>query len=399
MSRYDDMVIALLGEDIGSGKDITTTNITDFMTEGLQSVVNVLPADQLWQLETDSAFVGTDAGATPGVVGTSISIGSNKVLYVQRLNNTTGKIVECREVPASLKGRVDTGSGWQEEAGEEDPVFYKLNQKIFIEPTITDASSSIISLSNIKALTSADADSVNTIGSVTYADYVKPAVETVSGTSALLIRKDTLYKLGGSKHIVVKIMDGSNKEYQYSTDGGTTFNGVNKDANLYALDTDLDRSIPPSGVTGIHIRWRESTNSVIDLTTDDTYEFTVDDGDRSRVYWIKVPPTSWQYDSTFMDGTVPKEVDSLIIEYVMMRVFERKIGLYQNATSSSLEAFMVEEDIDLVQAQGMLIQAAQSRMQMHQQKFMQGLQVYNQVISQESLDDKKGPPAYGQLTG
>ena len=142
MATYEAQVNKLIGEDVPG------TDVTEWMAEGLQTIVNVLPEDMLWMLEANAQEY-SEADAVHGV-----SVGTNKILYVQRLSDTnltdsngdgvadTKMLVECREVPASLRGRVKAGSGWKEESSETDPVWYKLGKRIYVEPAPTDYISS-----------------------------------------------------------------------------------------------------------------------------------------------------------------------------------------------------------------------------------------------------------------
>jgi len=123
-------------------------DIASWMVEGLQTIVNVLPEDMLWMLEANTKEY-SEADAVHGV-----AVGTNKILYVQRLSDSNltdsdgdgvadvKMLVECREVSASLRGRVRAGSGWKEESSETDPVWYKLGQRIYVEPAPTDYISS-----------------------------------------------------------------------------------------------------------------------------------------------------------------------------------------------------------------------------------------------------------------
>ena len=142
MATYEAQVNKLVGEEHPAA------DVTEWMAEGLQTIVNVLPEDMLWMLEADTKEY-SESTAEHGV-----SVGTNKILYVQRLsdnnltdsdgdgNADTKMLVECREVSASLRGRVKAGSGWKEESSETDPVWYKLGKRIYIEPSPTDYRSS-----------------------------------------------------------------------------------------------------------------------------------------------------------------------------------------------------------------------------------------------------------------
>ena len=149
MATYETQIENLIGEDINSSStDVLQIDVTNWMAEGLQTIVNVLPEDMLWMLEASTK----EYSETDAVHG--VSVGTNKILYVQRLSDSlltdsdgdgvadVKTLIECREVPASLRGRVKAGSGWKEESSETDPVWYKLGKRIYVEPAPTDYISS-----------------------------------------------------------------------------------------------------------------------------------------------------------------------------------------------------------------------------------------------------------------
>jgi len=159
MASYADFVGQVIGEPVSaSGTDILTTHISNYMIEGAQVVVNAMPKEMLWAMETNQDFVD-DNNAYEGV-----EVGSNKILQVVRETdgdansdpaweggldtNLDGTLdasakVECREIPAALAGRAAVGSGWQEEASQTDPVYYKLDGKVTIIPTSTKGGSKV----------------------------------------------------------------------------------------------------------------------------------------------------------------------------------------------------------------------------------------------------------------
>jgi hypothetical protein len=149
MASYADFVGQVIGEPISaSGTDVLTTHISNYMIEGAQVVVNAMPKEMLWAMEVNEDFVdGTDPAG--------VAVGSNKILQVVRESDTElldinldGTLdayssVECREIPAALSGRAAVGSGWQEEASQTDPVYYKLGGKVNIIPTSTKTGSKV----------------------------------------------------------------------------------------------------------------------------------------------------------------------------------------------------------------------------------------------------------------
>jgi hypothetical protein len=159
MASYADFVGQVIGEPIAaSGTDVLTTHISNYMIEGAQVVINAMPKEMLWAMETNQDFV--DASNDPE----GVAVGSNKILQVVRETDGDGDStppwtggldtdldgvldasakVECREIPAALSGRAAVGSGWQEEASQTDPVYYKLGGKVNIIPTSTKLGSKV----------------------------------------------------------------------------------------------------------------------------------------------------------------------------------------------------------------------------------------------------------------
>ena len=78
MASYADFVGQVIGEPIAaSGTDVLTTHISNYMIEGAQVVVNAMPKEMLWAMETNQDFV--DSGSPEGV-----AVASNKILQVVR---------------------------------------------------------------------------------------------------------------------------------------------------------------------------------------------------------------------------------------------------------------------------------------------------------------------------
>jgi hypothetical protein len=159
MASYADFVGQVIGEPVAAtGADILEAHVSNYMIEGAQVVVNAMPKEMLWAMETNQDFVD-DNNAAEGV-----AVGSNKILQVVRETDGDGNStppfaggldtdldgvldtsakVECREIPAALSGRAAVGSGWQEEASQTDPVYYKLDGKVNIIPTSTKGGSKV----------------------------------------------------------------------------------------------------------------------------------------------------------------------------------------------------------------------------------------------------------------
>ena len=72
-------------------------------------------------------------------------VGSDVTYTINVISSSSESLanVECREIPAALIGRATVGSGWQEEASETDPVYYKLGGKVNIIPTSIKSNSKV----------------------------------------------------------------------------------------------------------------------------------------------------------------------------------------------------------------------------------------------------------------
>jgi hypothetical protein len=263
MATYKEFAEGILGESIGaSGTDIIQLDISNFMVEALQMVVNAMPKDMLWAMEAKQDFV--DSGSAEG-----ITVGTNKILQVIRETDSNGSssppfangldtnldgtndakaLVECREIPAALSGRAAVGSGWQEEASESDPVYYKIDKKVYL--------------------------------------------------------------------------------------------------------------IPPS----------TSTNSY--------------------AYYIEVPPSTWEagsppitdacHSKAYLGGTVLKEIEPLIMLYVLKKCYAKKLAISQFGTPAvggNLESYIADEDLDMAQAQQLLIASLNQMLQTYEREFQMGMQL------------------------
>jgi len=134
-------------DDGGSGSTNTITGV--LMQNGGSGYKDIKPI--LSTDEDDESEVNTDAVFSIKTYSGNAEVGTNTILHVERetesltncdpdaIDVNEGEddrtsVVECREVPAALKGRVQPGSGWSEEVTENDPIFYKENGKIYILP-------------------------------------------------------------------------------------------------------------------------------------------------------------------------------------------------------------------------------------------------------------------------
>ena len=361
MATYETQIENLIGEDINaSGTDILQIDVTNWMVEGLQTIVNVLPEDMLWMLEANTKEYD-ESTAIHGV-----SVGTNKILYVQRFSDTTADgtldmLVECREVSASLRGRVKAGSGWKEEASGTDPVWYKLGKRIYIEPSPTDYFSDGSQFSAIAEVSKAS-------GSTSF---------TTSGT----------YTGTGALGYFVEVTAASEgyDRFRWSTDESTWTENV-----IMMVSPNVNNLS-----YGVNITWEDANAN---HTTGDKYEFSAEPSKRSKVYYIENPPSGWKYDSDYLTGSVPKEIDPIVLNYVAARAAQQKLASIQNGSSASLEQYIIDEDIDLAQAQQVLIQDTHAMVDRYQKEYQMGIQgLMTGTYAPQSTGAERQQPAYSNV--
>lgn len=286
MATYETYAEGILGEPIdNSGTDVLQVDISNFMVEGYQFVVNAMPKEMLWSMEAKQDFV--DSGSAEGV-----AVGSNKILQVIRETDSDGSstppfangldtnldgtndakaLVECREIPAALSGRAAVGSGWQEEASESDPVYYKLDGKVHLIPVSTSTS--------------------------------------------------------------------------------------------------------------------------------------------SYVYWVEVPPSSWvnsgstdaAYNKNYLAGTILKEIEPLVMLYVLKKCFGKKLSIAQfgvPAVGGNLEQYIADEDLDMAQAQQILVTSLTQMHQIYEKEFQMGIQLLMEgTYKPELIEQMAEQSTYKKLQG
>ena len=610
MATYESQIENLIGEDINASlTDVLQIDVTNWMAEGLQTIVNVLPEDMLWMLEADTKEY-SEADAVHGV-----SVGTNKILYVQRLSDSNltdsdgdgvadaKMLVECREVPASLRGRVKAGSGWKEESSETDPVWYKLGKRIYVEPAPTDyisSGSEFGAVGNLsKASGSTSFEPYGTYSSTGAQGYEVEVISPVEGVDMFKWSKGTslqspnlamnavkqyefaasndswtnaaatedvttdlqltstggtvqLYNPGGlsidgSKNRYIKIRvkttdntittgnwygrlfyktstqstfsewiqftpsstgayenitldmhqgvnvgtswksstivdfkfqifvaidgdDGTGDVFNIShfIVGGDDDNGVltvgtpstnslhdtqpwtertnttvnhtdNSSGSGATFDVDVDsdgeatvtvknygkgyavdKTFTVTGDTlgdadaddltfsvtslhrpegndfgdGVFVRWVDGNAN---HTVGDKYEFSAEPSNRSKVYYIS-HPSGWKYDSDYLTGAVPKEIDPIVLNYVAARALEQKLANIQNGSSASLEQYIIDEDIDLAQAQQVLIQDTHALIDRYTKEYQMGIQgLMTGTYAPQSTGGEKQQPAYSNV--
>jgi len=106
-------------EDIAGGSSVDTTAMSDWLTSGARTVLNMLPLNKLKRVSSQHAFVNT------------ADVEGRRVLTVTRNDGTIDH--PCREVLPSMRGRV-IDSNYMEYATNTDPVYYIDNQLLTVKP-------------------------------------------------------------------------------------------------------------------------------------------------------------------------------------------------------------------------------------------------------------------------
>ena len=106
-------------EDIAGGSSVDTTAMSDWLTAGARTVLNMLPPNKLKRVSSQHAFVNT------------ADVEGRRVLTVTRNDGTIDH--PCREVLPSMRGRV-IDSNYMEYATNTDPVYYIDNQLLTVKP-------------------------------------------------------------------------------------------------------------------------------------------------------------------------------------------------------------------------------------------------------------------------
>tara|TARA_R100000231_G_scaffold139390_1_gene120454 strand:+ start:2836 stop:4188 length:1353 start_codon:yes stop_codon:yes gene_type:complete len=117
-SGYTSAPTITITSSSGSGVTLNATLANNYATIPTQAVMSVLRETET---KLGNSNVDNDTTDSEGNV--------TAIVYDESL------VMECREVPKALKGRLATGSGWLEEATETDPVWYRDRGKAYILPT------------------------------------------------------------------------------------------------------------------------------------------------------------------------------------------------------------------------------------------------------------------------
>ena len=362
MATYSAFVSSLLGEDIdGSGTDITHANISDYMVEGAQIVSNAMPKEMLWAMETNDDFV---TGSTTG----GVSVGSNQILQVVRLSDS-----DLLAVTDGVNGVADTtptpSAAW--EADKEWTNVQGTNTSTVPNGTGFECA-------------------INTDGSGNPRFFI-----TNAGTNYASGNTISFTDPGSTSNTAVLTVN----SIVASSTGKSEVECREIPAAL------IGRATPGSG-------WQEEASE-----TDPVYYklggkvniLPTSTSNKSKVYWVKIPPTAWESDAqanNYMAGTILKEIEPLIMLYVLKRVFAQKLALVQLGSSTdtsvgnTLEQYIADEDLDMAQGQQLLITNLQGMVKVFEQEFQLGIQLLmSGTYKPELIENIQTQDTYAKLQG
>ena len=143
MSTFAERVEAISGVETS---DITEGLLNTWLSESAKEVINILPPQVLYKAATTFDYSNeaeTILDITENLndkIGTEVP--ESRILNVIRWTQkfaTDSEITddipyECIEIDAALRGRAYLGSGYMEEATQENPVFFRLSGKVYVLP-------------------------------------------------------------------------------------------------------------------------------------------------------------------------------------------------------------------------------------------------------------------------
>ena len=122
-------------DDLTGFASTDDTALSDWLSAGARSVLNILPLNKLERVASTTVFENT------------IDVEGKKVIAVMRKDENNGsKLMPCRQVSPALKGRV-TDSSYMEASSSSDPAYWIDGDTLQVFPT--SASTNDMSLVNI----------------------------------------------------------------------------------------------------------------------------------------------------------------------------------------------------------------------------------------------------------
>jgi len=356
MATYSEVAALQLGEAIStSGTDVLTADVNTYMSEGLQFLVNVIPTDMLWSMETADDFVNVLTGVVTFTGLTTVGTSNVAATYTD----------------VSLTGGSGTGC---------------------IATVIVDGQNDISSVVPTTSGTGYVVSDVLTIPAGTIGGGGGGGTATVA-----TIESDVSTSIDIDTNKILYVLRESDSNL-IDTPGSEAGNDAKMLVECREIPASLrGRVTPGSGwkeeVSETDPVWYKLDGKVHILPTSTSLN--------SKLYWIKVPPTTWSggADSkVYMSGTILFELEPLLLCYLVKRCLEQKLAKVELGTSSSLEAYIADEDLDLVQAQQVLIGDLLQRITLKDKNMQLMLGALMQgTIQQETADDTKRIPAYSGI--
>ena len=126
MSSFGDRIQSYTGiEDISSIQDLANS----WLDSAAKDVINVLPPQVLYIAGKTAVLSGFDGDE-------KTSVPQSRILGVERFNSLDNISYECKEIDHVKRGVYGSDSGYVEESSAESPVFYRLNNEIYVLPTL-----------------------------------------------------------------------------------------------------------------------------------------------------------------------------------------------------------------------------------------------------------------------
>ena len=126
MSSFGDRIQSYTGiEDISSIQDLANS----WLDSAAKDVINVLPPQVLYIAGKTAVLSGFDGDE-------KTSVPQSRILGVERFNGLDNISYECKEIDHVKRGVYGSDSGYVEESSAESPVFYRLNNEIYVLPTL-----------------------------------------------------------------------------------------------------------------------------------------------------------------------------------------------------------------------------------------------------------------------
>ena len=408
---YKDLTERQLGEPIeAADSDIIVADVDEYMKEGLQTIVNSIPTDMLFQLESTGDFVSS--GSNTDVDETIDNAAGNGTTNASTTNSNDSGVTAADanhifNLPADVTVTAvnftltwvygGSGSGtWTASARAgstaNDTYFsnasnYKRMTKSYNQGTSTDnitltLNSPITTTDgNTRVLVTTSIHSQASMGSLTFS--TKPTISAITYTTTVSEGVD----VGTNKVLYVM--------REHDTETVT-------DGSKLMVEC---REVPPSlkGRLTAGSGWQEQateSDPVYYKQVNKVHILPTSLSTNSLVYWVKVPPSTWTSGTLpnandYMGGSILKELEPMLLSYTTMRCLQQKLAKVQIGATASIEQDIADEDFDIVQARQVLVQDLTQRIQEKEKDFQTGLALLQRGTYQDKTgDDVKRPPTY-----